>query len=107
MRCTWYFLPLPPRVYGRVARYPGVRRSAGNTLMASPFPGYDPNLQSSGLWPVFHHQLIASLQQTLERQLSTRYFARVVQRQYSAEGAANVPLRYREDYLEVCERPDG
>jgi hypothetical protein len=79
-------------------------------LMVGPLPCIDPNLESGGLWPVFHHQLITALQQALEPQLSDRYFARVVQRQYPAEATATAAgglQNVQEDCLEVRERLDG
>ncbi len=77
--------------------------------MSSPFPGMDPYLEDEALWPVFHHQLIQSLDQILKPSLIDRYRARIKQRRYVAEepsSASSVRREHQEDYLEIRQRSD-
>ncbi|MBI1913767.1 MAG: DUF4058 family protein [Planctomycetes bacterium] len=43
--------------------------------MPSPFPGMDPYIESSGLWPDFHPNLIVAIQAALNARLPPRYAA--------------------------------
>lgn len=48
----------------------------------SPFPGMDPYLERSALWPAFHFRLIGAIAAALEPQLSQRYYIEVETRSY-------------------------
>jgi hypothetical protein len=69
----------------------------------------DPFLENPDLWPVFHHHLVAALQDILSN-LSRRYQARIGERRYSLELPADPtgtrPER-REEYVEIGEASDG
>jgi len=78
--------------------------------MASPFPGMNPYLEVSTLWPAFHQQMIAALYQVLLPALSDRYRLRVGVREYTSE----LPLftsvlreNHHEEFLEIRGRPEG
>ncbi len=45
--------------------------------MPSPFPGMDPYLERTDLWPDFHNNLAPVLQELLNRQVQPRYVARL------------------------------
>jgi len=78
--------------------------------MPSPFPGMDPYLEDEVLWPVFHHQLVQSLQQILQPGLIDRYRARINQRHYVTEQAlftSVVREEHHEDYIEIRQKSDG
>ena len=53
--------------------------------MPSPFPGMNPYLEGSGLWPMFHTQLLSGCQQHLVAQVRPRYFVRLESRVYVRE----------------------
>jgi hypothetical protein len=53
--------------------------------MQSPFPGMDPYLEDSSLWPDVHHGLISEMQAVLNRQLRPQYHVRVDERVYISE----------------------
>src|SRR5438270_526419 len=53
--------------------------------MPSPFPGMDPYLEYSGLWPDVHHNLITGIQGTLSPQLRPKYVVRVEERTYISD----------------------
>src|SRR4051812_40226398 len=79
-------------------------------VMPSPFPGMDPYLEDESLWPVFHHQFVLCLYQTLLPGLVDRYRARVVQRHYVAEQVLFTSVQrqeYHEDYVEIRQRSDN
>jgi hypothetical protein len=70
----------------------------------------DPFLEDDALWPVFHHQLVMCLYQTLLPGLVDRYRARVAQRAYVTEQALFTSIlreEHREDYIEIRQRSDG
>lgn len=78
--------------------------------MPSPFPGMDPFLEDTKLWPVFHHHFVASLFQILLPNLIDRYRARVGQRCYAIE----MPLftsvireEHSEELIEIRQRSDN
>jgi hypothetical protein len=74
--------------------------------MPSPFPGMDPYLENSGLWPDVHHNLISSIQGLLSAQLRPNYLVRVEDRAYIADEANetfNPQLRIPD--VEVASRP--
>ena len=78
--------------------------------MPSPFPGMDPYLEDEALWPVFQHQMVMCLYQTLLPGLVDRYRARVAQRCYATEQALFTSVLredHHEDYIEVRQRSDG
>ncbi len=53
--------------------------------MSSPFPGMNPYLEATALWPLFHQQLVTSLYQMLLPGLVDRYRSRLVPRIYTCE----------------------
>jgi len=53
--------------------------------MPSPFPGMDPYLESSHLWPDVHHGLISEMQAQLNRHLRPKYHVRVEERVYISD----------------------
>src|SRR5271163_4310915 len=78
--------------------------------MPSPFPGMDPYLEDDAFWPVFQHQMVMCLYQTLLPGLVDRYRARVCQRQYVTEQAlftSVVREEHHEDYIEIRQRSDS
>src|SRR5947199_10021050 len=78
--------------------------------MPSPFPGMDPYLEDEALWPVFHHQMVMCLYQSLLPNLVDRYRARVAQRHYVTEQAlftSVVREEHHEDHVEIRQRSDG
>src|SRR5262245_48888301 len=50
--------------------------------MKSPFPGMDPYIEDRGLWPDFHHDLIAEIKRRLVDALPPRYYAQTEDRSY-------------------------
>jgi hypothetical protein len=52
--------------------------------MPSPFPGMNPYLERSSLWPSFHFRLIGAIAAALEPQLSARYYIEVETRSYQS-----------------------
>jgi hypothetical protein len=48
--------------------------------MPSPFPGVDPYLESSGLWPDFHSRFINAWSESLSERLPDNYEARIDER---------------------------
>src|SRR5438270_12641200 len=50
--------------------------------MNSPFPGMDPFIEESALWPDFHDDLIAEIKRSLAAQLPERYFVQTGERSY-------------------------
>jgi hypothetical protein len=50
--------------------------------MKSPFPGMDPYIEASGLWPDFHDDLIGEIKRSLAAALPERYFVRTGERSY-------------------------
>lgn len=53
--------------------------------MPSPFPGMDPYLEDSRLWPDVHHALISEIQATLNQSLRPAYHVRVEERVYVSD----------------------
>ncbi|MGB0389096.1 MAG: DUF4058 family protein [Ardenticatenaceae bacterium] len=53
--------------------------------MSTPFPGMDPYLERSDLWPDVHNSLIAGLRDVLAPQLAPRYYVSVEERTYIAQ----------------------
>ena len=75
-----------------------------------PFPGMDPYLEHPKLWAAFQHQTLACLYQILLPGLVDRYRARVGVREYTAQTPLFTSMLtedHREEYLEICARPDG
>ena len=64
--------------------------------MKSPFPGMDPYIEASGLWPDFHDHLIEKIYETLADAAPERYFVRTGERSYvvlaEEEGKASHPF---------------
>lgn len=50
--------------------------------MASPFPGMDPYLENSELWPAVHNRLIVSIADELVEHLSEKYRVEIEKRTY-------------------------
>lgn len=78
--------------------------------MPSPFPGMDPYLENTKLWPAFQHQLLACLYQILLPGLVDRYRARVGTRTYVSEMplfTSIVREQYSEEFIEIRNRTDG
>jgi hypothetical protein len=78
--------------------------------MPSPFPGMDPYLEATALWPAFQHQFVAGLYQILLPGLVDRYRARVAQRNYVTEVALFTSVvrdQHAEEFIEVRQRGDG
>ena len=78
--------------------------------MPSPFPGMDPYLEDEVLWPLFQHQLVASLYQILLPGLVDRYRARINQRTYVTEEplfTSIIRQERQEEYIELRQRTDG
>jgi hypothetical protein len=70
----------------------------------------DPYLEDEALWPIFHHQVVMCLYQTLLPGLVDRYRARVAQRCYVTEQALFTSIlrqEHHEDYIEVRQRSDS
>ncbi|MGB0387256.1 MAG: DUF4058 family protein [Ardenticatenaceae bacterium] len=53
--------------------------------MSTPFPGMDPYLEQSYLWPDVHNSLIGDLRDLLAPQLRPRYYVSVEERAYIAD----------------------
>ena len=50
--------------------------------MPTPFPGMDPYLEQSALWPDVHNGLIAEIRNALAPQLRPRYYVAIEERTY-------------------------
>jgi hypothetical protein len=50
--------------------------------MKSPFPGMDPFIEASGLWPDFHGHLVHKIAEKIADALPPRYFVRTAERAY-------------------------
>ena len=68
--------------------------------MSSPFPGMDPYLEASSIWPGVHNTLIAYLTEELNRELPPEYVARLDERLYVEE-----PMRKIVPDIAVTRRP--
>ena len=53
--------------------------------MQSPFPGMDPYLEASSLWPDVHHKLLSVARELLNRRLRPQYHVRVEERVYISD----------------------
>lgn len=75
--------------------------------MEPPFPGMDPYLEASYLWPSVHHRLITSIANQLQPQLGSRYIADVTT--YTVVEKVETSPRYVPDVvvLERDKRPKG
>jgi hypothetical protein len=70
----------------------------------------DPYLEDEMVWPVFHHQFVMCLYQTLLPGLVDRYRARVAQRCYITEQALFTSVlrqEHHEDFIEIRQRSDS
>jgi hypothetical protein len=63
--------------------------------MPSPFPGMDPFIESSGLWPDFHLNMLVAMRAELNRCLPERYFAGINEYQWT-DG-----LNWRQRFIEI------
>jgi hypothetical protein len=61
----------------------GIKRM--ENLMASPFPGMDPYLESRQLWRDVHHALIVAMRDTLAAQVAPDYYVAVEEEIYLVE----------------------
>lgn len=78
--------------------------------MPSPFPGMDPYLESSSVWPEFHHHFVSTLYQILLPGIADRYRAKIVSRQYTTELALFTSIvrePHTEEFIEVRLRTDN
>lgn len=78
--------------------------------MASPFPGMDPYLEASGLWPDFHEHLAATLYQMLVPSLAEQYRLRTNIRRYELEVVLFTSVNREprsESFLEIRQRGDS
>lgn len=53
--------------------------------MPSPFPGMDPYLEDTVIWPDVHHGIISAIQESLNKQLRPNYYASVEERVYISD----------------------
>ena len=53
--------------------------------MATPFPGMDPYLEHSDVWPDVHNSLIIALRDYLAPRVRPRYYVSIEQRAYKQE----------------------
>lgn len=67
--------------------------------MPSPFPGMDPFLENSALWPEFQSHLMAAIYELLDRNTGEKYRARIGRREYSSETPLFTSV-IREDHAE-------
>jgi len=70
----------------------------------------DPYLEDEALWPLFQHQLVASLYQILLPGLVDRYRARINQRTYVTEEplfTSIIRQERQEEFIELRQRTDG
>jgi hypothetical protein len=70
--------------------------------MNNPFPGMNPYLEDSALWPDFHRQLVRTTYHSLLPTLVDRHKAQMGHRNYSIDGK-----QYEEDFIEIRQRVDG
>lgn len=78
--------------------------------MASPFPGMDPYLEASGLWPEFHEHLVATLYQMLAPSLAEHYRLRTNLRRYEIEVVLFTSVNREprsEPFMEIRQRGDS
>jgi hypothetical protein len=70
----------------------------------------NPFLECPGIWPAFHHQLVAALHQDLVPKLGEHYEARIGERRYTAEPAPGAPgtgVKQCEEYVEIHKANGG
>ena len=72
--------------------------------MSTPFPGMDPYLEQSYLWPDVHNSLIGDLRDVLAPQLRPRYYVSVEERAYIADKTGD-RFTGRPDVAVVKRRP--
>src|SRR5262249_27261336 len=79
-----------------------LRRPLHEVSMPSPFPGMDPFLENSHLWPLFHQSLVDRLREDFQRLLYDHghYRTRLQARRFVADG------EHREDYIEIVRDSD-
>ena len=58
--------------------------------MPSPFPGMDPYLESSALWPDVHQRFITYLSDAIQPRIRPQYNARIGERLYVVESTRNI-----------------
>lgn len=61
--------------------------------MPSPFPGMDPYLENTSIWPDVHNGLIVALRDDIAAKVRPRYYVRIEQRVYLSE--PNEPDSFR------------
>lgn len=78
--------------------------------MPCPFPGMDPFLERSTVWPAFHQNLAAALYHAVLPGLADRYRARIGSRDYVTELAlftSVVREPHTEPFVEIRQRTDN
>ena len=61
--------------------------------MPSPFPGMDPYLENSSIWPDLHNRLIVAIADEISAQVRPRYYVAIEKRVYLSE--AHTPDSFR------------
>ena len=70
----------------------------------------DPYLEDDPLWPLFHQELLTSLDESLRPGIAGRYHCKVAHRHYRTEQASDVsgrPADRQEPYLQIIAPGDG
>ncbi len=62
--------------------------------MPSPFPGMDPYIERSDIWPDFHNRLITAVKSALQPQLRPRYAAVIEHRLFTVESEGAIDPMY-------------
>jgi hypothetical protein len=81
--------------------------------MPSRFPGVDPYIEGSGLWPDFHHEFITAWRSALRRSLPKHYEARINEEIHLVDLSSgemrkilpDVAVERREPYRAAVEQP--
>jgi hypothetical protein len=71
--------------------------------MESPFPGMDPYLEASSIWPDVHHRLIAAICDQIQAELNPRYTA-VITPYVAFESIEIAPVRMAVPDIGILER---
>ena len=74
--------------------------------MPSPFPGMDPYLEAPETWNDFHHELMSSIRESLNKAFRPNYHAMVEERVYiSDEADPGRKWIVPDVYVTKCEEP--
>jgi hypothetical protein len=76
-------------------------------VMEPIFPGMDPYIESSGLWPGFHEAFLTFLTDTLQPLLPAAYYAHLVTREEVGIGGVDADLVVRPDVSIKSRPPDS